>query len=472
MVAYKPLQESSAFRLWCKAHDLNIKEYDEIAKNLENYENDPKWKDLIEGSKKFRGVIESVAPSPCFPAGTLVQTSTGYKEIQNIQRGDYVLTHKNEFKKVLNTMNRHSDKAVELTFQGSAPFATTPNHPFYIRHKEGTIRKKNKEGVFTSKRKFSDPEWVHAEDIKKGDYVGIAINQNSIIPTWNGVHDCGINKDIKNIDVKNPDFWWIIGRYFGDGWSQKYTCKNGNVGYYRFIICCNKNNNDEEYITRKIKSIGFKYSVTKERTVKKITVSSKELFIFVDQFGHGAKNKRLTNTIFDLPVNLLRNFLEGYFSADGHYIKDTKKEVYSTISKELAYGIEQCVYKVYHTPCAMRTKNGQKTQIEGRIVNTNTAYDVRFKFEPGRSDQGFYENGYMWLPFRSMKTIDYDGTVYNLSVQDDESYTVNNFIVHNCSFLLSNDKISEMVGLIKVGEEICCCLDGYNCDVYKFLKND
>ena len=29
-----------------------------------------------------------------------------------------------------------------------------------------------------------------------------------------------------------------------------------------------------------------------------------------------------------------------------------------------------------------------------------------------------------------------------------------------------------MIGLIKVGDEICCCLDGYNCDVYKFLKND
>ena len=41
-----------------------------------------------------------------------------------------------------------------------------------------------------------------------------------------------------------------------------------------------------------------------------------------------------------------------------------------------------------------------------------------------------------------------------------------------CSFLLSNDPISEKIGLIKVGDEICCCLDGYNCDVYKFLKND
>ena len=65
MIAYKPLQESSAFRLWCKAHDMHISEYDEVAKNLEAFENSEEWKDLIEGSKKFRGVVESVAPSPC-----------------------------------------------------------------------------------------------------------------------------------------------------------------------------------------------------------------------------------------------------------------------------------------------------------------------------------------------------------------------------------------------------------------------
>ena len=65
MIAYKPLQESSAFRLWCKAHDMHISEYDDVAKNLEAVENTEEWKDLIEGSKKFRGVVESVAPSPC-----------------------------------------------------------------------------------------------------------------------------------------------------------------------------------------------------------------------------------------------------------------------------------------------------------------------------------------------------------------------------------------------------------------------
>lgn len=65
MVAYKPLQESSAFRLWCKANGYHIDDYNEIAKDLENHLEDKKWKQVIEDSKIFRGVIESIAPSPC-----------------------------------------------------------------------------------------------------------------------------------------------------------------------------------------------------------------------------------------------------------------------------------------------------------------------------------------------------------------------------------------------------------------------
>ena len=69
MVSFKPMQVSSAFRLWCKAKGMSINEYDEIAKNLGDdehyYDNDEQWKDLVEGSKHFRGVVESIAPSPC-----------------------------------------------------------------------------------------------------------------------------------------------------------------------------------------------------------------------------------------------------------------------------------------------------------------------------------------------------------------------------------------------------------------------
>lgn len=73
MISWKPLQTSSAFRLYCKAEGLNINEYNDIAINLaelDDYKKSPymkeeKWKKLIEESRDFVGVIEGVSESPC-----------------------------------------------------------------------------------------------------------------------------------------------------------------------------------------------------------------------------------------------------------------------------------------------------------------------------------------------------------------------------------------------------------------------
>lgn len=65
MVSYKPMQESSAFRLWCKSLGYNVNEYNDIAMHIDDYKNDSKWGNVIKDSQIFVGVIESVAPSPC-----------------------------------------------------------------------------------------------------------------------------------------------------------------------------------------------------------------------------------------------------------------------------------------------------------------------------------------------------------------------------------------------------------------------
>ena len=65
MISWKPLQESSGFRLYCKAIGLDINEYNEIAKEIDKYRNDKKWGPLIELSKPFIGVVEGISESPC-----------------------------------------------------------------------------------------------------------------------------------------------------------------------------------------------------------------------------------------------------------------------------------------------------------------------------------------------------------------------------------------------------------------------
>lgn len=73
MIVYKPLQRSSAFRLWCKSEGYDINDYEEVGKMLSDKHNSdedvenayPEWEKDIEASKVFRGVIESMSPSPC-----------------------------------------------------------------------------------------------------------------------------------------------------------------------------------------------------------------------------------------------------------------------------------------------------------------------------------------------------------------------------------------------------------------------
>lgn len=65
MVSWKPLQESSGFRLYCKAIGMDINEYNDIAKDLDKYKDDIEWGKVIEASKPFIGVIEGVSESPC-----------------------------------------------------------------------------------------------------------------------------------------------------------------------------------------------------------------------------------------------------------------------------------------------------------------------------------------------------------------------------------------------------------------------
>ena len=59
-----------------------------------------------------------VGGSPCFRKGTKVITQSGYKNIEDIKIGDYVLTHRNRFKKVLKVGSNKNQLIYSLKAQG------------------------------------------------------------------------------------------------------------------------------------------------------------------------------------------------------------------------------------------------------------------------------------------------------------------------------------------------------------------
>lgn len=65
MIAYGTMQIGEAFRNVCRSHGLEFDEFNDVAKDIDNYSEDPKWKPYIEEAKKYVDVVVSASVHPC-----------------------------------------------------------------------------------------------------------------------------------------------------------------------------------------------------------------------------------------------------------------------------------------------------------------------------------------------------------------------------------------------------------------------
>lgn len=65
MIAYGTMQEKDAFKTYCRGLDIPKDEYWTISEDLERWAKTDKWKDIIEKSREFIGVVTSFSPHPC-----------------------------------------------------------------------------------------------------------------------------------------------------------------------------------------------------------------------------------------------------------------------------------------------------------------------------------------------------------------------------------------------------------------------
>ena len=164
---------------------ITQKEFDakelEIEKEIDEYMS--QFKDVFQYYKGLSGAISAVGIHACFHEDTLITTKSGYKKIKDVAVGDYVLTHNNRYREVVDVMCRKSNDNIKVNVRGNR-IITTKDHPFL-----------SKDGV------GEEAKWVRAEELN-GKYVGIHLNINSNKVEWNGVIK-DINQYVKNVNIKN-----------------------------------------------------------------------------------------------------------------------------------------------------------------------------------------------------------------------------------------------------------------------------
>ena len=355
-----------------------------------------------------------IGGSPCFPSGTLIMTNNGFKNIEDIEVGDLVLTHKSRYRKVLKVGSRVTTKIYKVKGMGLDDLETTAEHPFYAREKY----KKWNNYRRSYDRLFKEPEWRQACQLNKDTYIGSTYNTEP--QSMQGIHR-----------PYDTNFWYYVGRFTADGWILKTKRKyRKNSFLYKVMLCCGKHEFKE--CENLMNSIGYNYGVTEDRTTYKFCISNQELMNYLSMIQRGALNKVVHPHVWHLPVESKEAFLRGYFDGDGSIRKSGEIQGIST-SKRLIYGLKILINEVYNRPSSIfHDKRSSTYIIEGRVVKQHDTYTIRFKKDTNEQDKAFKDEKYTWSPVSKVDIEDKVCTVYNIEVEEDNSYTANTIVVHNC----------------------------------------
>lgn len=87
MITYGEMQDKEAFRNLCRAKDLDYEEFNEVAKNLEDYTEHCTWGKIIEESKDYVGVIVNGSVHPC---SNLLFSGDIEEEMSVVRLGDFL----------------------------------------------------------------------------------------------------------------------------------------------------------------------------------------------------------------------------------------------------------------------------------------------------------------------------------------------------------------------------------------------
>lgn len=352
---------------------------------------------------------------PCFLGTEKVRTINGLVDIKDINVGDQVLT-KNGYHSVKHVMVKHyNDKGNHLVLASKGktfPIKCTKNHPFYVMHKNGK------------------KEWIEARDIiPSEDYVLIPMSD---FGNTNYVHtyEKGVNQttsvECKKI-IDDPDYWWCVGYYIGDGWYQKRRKRNGEWQKSSRITLA-YNPKEFDYVYEKFSKFFNCYNVEDEH---KIIFNNKEFYELVKYCGDNASEKCLPSFFDQLQYKDLKALIDGYIYADGCYYDDYFKG--TSISKNLIADVYYALLKLYKdNPTIHYVKTLDTTIIEGRTVSQKNYWDIKMVYKKTRRNKTIIDNDGVWIRVDENNIIDIDDLVYNLEVEEEHNYTVNDVLVHNC----------------------------------------
>jgi len=371
----------------------------------------------------------------CFPANTKIKTKNGYKRIQDVKVGDYVLTHKDRYKKVIKTLKRRYDgEFVRITLKGGQKnhlcLSATADHPLIV-----------------------NGEWKKISEIQPNDKVMFLAKRckqcNKLIPIyWNDLCKSCITS------IRNKKYWSKsenkkrliqrniqqqlgkkLRKYFDEKMKDPEFRKKFGERVSHGLKQRNKNPEVRQKIVEHCRRIAqlptnhFKNPIIHEQILKKAHKSLGK--------NHNGKTYIEKKVEWWLKKQKIKYIPQKYFNnGERRFWVDFYLPDYNCIIE--ADG------KMFHDEEKDRQRDNElKKVFTGEILHWKED-DIRNNFEKciqSLEQTIVKQNCFVEMEVKKIKKwrLKKPQTVYNLSVEDDNTYIANNIVVHNCDLCAGLD---------------------------------
>jgi len=464
-------------RILLEGQKIIIPRGDEISRKLSDI-----WIDECTQFGFIDGKLQGIGAhdDTCVLPGTLVTTKAGLVPIEDVREGDEVLTHKSRWRRVTGTTSRaHSGEIRTLQPVGSLGFSVTPEHPVWSASPTTSTRDRtNRLGA--GEWAFAAASDVRAGRKMRGDWV------SHPTPRWDGpppridladfVHNtertlrCGGPKwkidDIhvwwrgdrvapRFIEPSDKDWGFLLGLYLAEG-SVGGAAKTKHL--VQFALHAR-----ETYIANYINTQSERLFAAPARTVK--TSDNGMVCAFGSRPAAGVfrllgkhSDKHLPWSWMSLPVDVRLGIVRGWLVGDGCVGNNAASNGSHlrgvSISRSL---IEQMRITLVESGIPAMVRPFKNTSFRGStpapawvltipahwasdlLHDMNDVERERWGGFTSRENRGREPRRTLHVHadcvhhrVAANETRAYDGRVYNLHVEEDESYVVEGVAVHNC----------------------------------------
>lgn len=421
-----------------------------------------------------------ISSPPCLPAHGPVLTPDGARRIDSLRPGDLVLTHRGRYRPVVKVgCSPYDGTMFGIRLSGGVDVQEfTAEHPIYVRRYWRPLRDGRQ------RKEIGDPQFMLASKVRVGDFVGFPIDQEApgtarqFVESFGdvGVATCGGRGGLRSDGRLNPckhtrrhdrfkdltawsnhvALWFLIGAYLGDGYVRE--SRNEVI----FAVGAR----DGEFagqVRQALGGIGLSSWETADDGPSniKIHVGSKHLCVIVKSFGVDCYTKKIPTALFGLERACVGAMIEGYRAADGsdsHARRPTSAPRWSihSASLDLLRGVQRLLLRLGIFGAINIDAHARTETILGRSVQTRDRWAIAVQEQRLRTTSSIFIDGYVWVRVRSIAQRAASETVWNLEVDEDNTFCAPMMATHNCvgaTALISHAKANtdhyvEMNGLM------------------------